>query len=321
MKKVLVIDDGHEMREYIAEILSYKNFECYTASNGRLGLEIAEKKSPDVVLCDILMPVMDGFDVLKELHSRQTVNTMVFIYITALTDRKNYRQGMELGADDYLTKPFTREELLQAIASRLNKHQRHMHYYQKITSYKKNAETELGAIQKELDEKKHSLKAVRAQMKLMNENLNETKAELMREMLNAAKTGNMLSSIQQKIKNEMKTTTLPPKPKQLLTELYNKINQQHIVVNNWTNFQIKFNQVYPGFVKKLVSKYSRLTHYEIVFISAHLMGLSTGQIADLLNISVDSVRKSRYRVKKKLGLKKGDDFLHYIYSINFQPEG
>ncbi len=88
--------------------------------------------------------------------------------------------------------------------------------------------------------------------------------------------------------------------------------------NNWTLFQLKFNQKYPDFISNLNNHVAGLTQYEMVFISAHLMGFHTNQLAELFNITEDSVRKSRYRLKKKLGLKKEDDFLQFIHQLNIQ---
>jgi DNA-binding response OmpR family regulator len=320
VKKVLVIEDEHELRESIAEILTYEEFEPYTASNGLQGIKIAKEKLPDVVLCDILMPEMNGFDVLKELNKKNGISNMPFIFITALSGRNNYRQGMELGADDYLTKPFTRKELLQAISSRLKKHEEQQIFYRrKIEAFKKNVDEELKEIEVRLEEKNRSLTEVTTQKEQLGKKLDEVKTELMKETLSAIETGNTLSIIQQQMKAELRNPSLPPHLKKVLTEMHNKLNRKHFIVNNWTNFQLKFNQVYPEFIKKLTSKYPRLTQYEVVFISAHVMGLSTHQLADLFTISNDSVRKSRYRLKKKLGLNKADDFLNFIYSIHHLP--
>jgi DNA-binding NarL/FixJ family response regulator len=118
------------------------------------------------------------------------------------------------------------------------------------------------------------------------------------------------------LKKELENSELPQKAKNILCELRNKINEKKILLNSLTIFQLRFNRVYPNFINNLSSHFSFLTQYEMVFISAHLMGLTTNQIADLLNISDGSVRKSRYRLKKKMGLKKDESFLNFIQSFN-----
>lgn len=123
-KKVLLIDDSRDVRENVAEILTLSDYEVLTSENGKEGVEVAQKNLPDIIVCDIAMPLLDGFGVIHLLsRSPETANIPV-ILLTARTDRDNYRKGMELGADDFITKPFEEAELLRAIEARLNKHNR-----------------------------------------------------------------------------------------------------------------------------------------------------------------------------------------------------
>ncbi|MDY7021809.1 MAG: EAL domain-containing protein [Cyanobacteriota bacterium] len=121
MKKILVIEDEPDIRENIQDILEMEDFEILSARNGRIGLEQAQKHLPDLIVCDIMMPEMNGFEVLAELRKGDKTAAIPLIFLTAKADRPDFRQGMELGADDYLTKPFTPKELLQAITVRLEK--------------------------------------------------------------------------------------------------------------------------------------------------------------------------------------------------------
>ena len=120
-KIILVIEDEGDIRENIEEILLLEDFRVMTAENGRLGVELAKKQIPDLVICDIMMPELDGYDVLTELQKEPVTAAIPFIFLTAKADRKNWRRGIELGADDYLTKPFTPKELLKAISTRFAK--------------------------------------------------------------------------------------------------------------------------------------------------------------------------------------------------------
>jgi len=121
MKKILVIEDEEFVRENIVELLDAEGFEVFDADNGYRGLDVARMKLPDLILCDVMMPELDGFGVLKMLRKDGVLSAIPFIFLTAKAAKSDFRQGMELGADDYLTKPFTRTELLGAIATRLQK--------------------------------------------------------------------------------------------------------------------------------------------------------------------------------------------------------
>lgn len=121
MKRILVIDDNNDIRENTAEILSLANYETYTAENGKKGVEIALKEKPDLIVCDIMMPDLDGYGVLHLLKMNPETEHIPFIFLTAKTERSDFRKGMEMGGDDYITKPFDDLELLKAIETRLKK--------------------------------------------------------------------------------------------------------------------------------------------------------------------------------------------------------
>lgn len=121
MKKILFIEDDMVVRENTAELLELNDYQVVTASNGRIGVEVAKKELPDIIVCDIMMPEMDGYGVLQALAQDEDTNLIPFIFLSAKTEHKDIRRGMELGADDYLTKPFEEEELVSAIESRLAK--------------------------------------------------------------------------------------------------------------------------------------------------------------------------------------------------------
>jgi two-component system, sensor histidine kinase and response regulator len=122
MKKILVIEDDPQVRDNILDILSLEDFYTISASDGLEGLALAQEERPDVIICDIMLPKLSGYDVLAALRENLETKTIPFIFLTAKADRTDLRQGMDLGADDYLTKPFTPAELCQAIATRLEKH-------------------------------------------------------------------------------------------------------------------------------------------------------------------------------------------------------
>lgn len=121
MKKILVIEDDTIMRENTAEILELANYQVVTALNGRVGTALAKETEPDLIICDIMMPELDGYGVLHILSKDPKTASIPFIFLTAKAEKSEIRKGMELGADDYLTKPFEDKELLSAIEARLKK--------------------------------------------------------------------------------------------------------------------------------------------------------------------------------------------------------
>jgi len=124
MKKVLIIEDNQEVRENLSEILSLSGYQTSTAENGKVGVEKALADRPDLILCDVMMPELDGFGVLHILGKHALTADIPFIFLTALAEKDDFRKGMALGADDYIVKPFDDTLLLQTIEARLKKNER-----------------------------------------------------------------------------------------------------------------------------------------------------------------------------------------------------
>ncbi|MTJ53390.1 EAL domain-containing response regulator [Anabaena sp. UHCC 0253] len=122
MPKILVIEDEESVRENLLDLLEAENFETVVAANGKIGLNMAMSEQPDLILCDMMMPELDGYGVLTALRQDPLTATVPFIFLTAKSAKSDFRQGMNMGADDYLTKPFTRNELLSAILNKLEKY-------------------------------------------------------------------------------------------------------------------------------------------------------------------------------------------------------
>ena len=119
--KILVIEDNQDVRENLIEILELSNFTVLAAEDGLKGVEIAQTQVPDLILCDVMMPKLDGFGVLNILGKRPDTSGIPFVFLTAKAERSDFRRGMNLGADDYVTKPFYKDELLSVIETRLRK--------------------------------------------------------------------------------------------------------------------------------------------------------------------------------------------------------
>lgn len=122
-KTILVVEDQDDVRENIAELLELSNYQVLAAANGKEGVKIALEAIPDLILCDIMMPEMDGYEVLYLLSKNPTTSSLPFIFLTAKTEKSDFRKGMNMGADDYITKPFEEMELLGAVERRLQKYE------------------------------------------------------------------------------------------------------------------------------------------------------------------------------------------------------
>ncbi|MFM2060492.1 MAG: hypothetical protein RLZZ507_162 [Cyanobacteriota bacterium] len=129
MNKILIIEDDAQIRDNIQQILDLEGFSTITAEDGWHGLQMAEQYRPDMIICDLMMPHLDGYGLIKALRQKPVTAAIPFIFITAKSEHSDLRRAMELGADDYLTKPFQVNELLQVIATRLEKHQIVRQYY------------------------------------------------------------------------------------------------------------------------------------------------------------------------------------------------
>jgi DNA-binding NarL/FixJ family response regulator len=121
MKKILVIEDEPEMRRNLLTILKLEKFQPLGAENGRVGLELVQREKPDLILCDVMMPELDGHGVLEALRKDEATASIPFIFLTAKGEKADLRSGMNLGADDYLTKPVAKADLLHAVAARLRR--------------------------------------------------------------------------------------------------------------------------------------------------------------------------------------------------------
>jgi len=142
MKHLLLIEDNIEIRENTTEILELAGYTVSTAENGKKGIELAMEKKPDLIICDVMMPVLDGYGVLHLIHKNPELSSTPFIFLTAKAERTDFRKGMEMGADDYITKPFSDIELLNAVESRLNK----------LESLKKEYQSNATGVQEMLNE-------------------------------------------------------------------------------------------------------------------------------------------------------------------------
>lgn len=178
MTKILTIEDEPDVREIILDILEAEGYEVAGAADGNTGVHLARAFQPDLILCDVMMPELDGYGVLAALRDLPATATTPFIFLTARTTKGDVRQGMHLGADDYLTKPFTRDELLGAVAARL----------QRQSATQSQAQSQLDSLRQSIafslpHELRTPLNGIVATSQLMLEDLEDLDADEMREML------------------------------------------------------------------------------------------------------------------------------------------
>jgi DNA-binding response OmpR family regulator len=315
MSKILVIEDEKFLQEEISEILRIEGFDVIHAENGMLGEEMAIKYLPDLILCDIMMPGQSGTDVLSHLKLLDSTNRIPFIFMTALAERKHLRTGMELGADDYLTKPFTVQELLLAVRARLKKQEVNIRF---LESALDKVRTEMSNRIQQFDFPGNQLSFGLPGNSPGESNVNGHQSEADQSILEAIKSidsNNTLLNLERLIKLELQQSGLSKETESALIKMQNEIRKRSNLVNNWTIFQMKFNQFHPGFVEALVKINPKLTSQDLTLASAVTINLNTQQLAGLFNISADSVRKSRYRLKQKLNLKDDKHLHHFLCSL------
>jgi two-component system alkaline phosphatase synthesis response regulator PhoP len=203
MTKILVIEDDAAIQENLIDILDAEGFRVISADNGLVGVLMAKAEIPDLIICDVMMPELDGHGVLQQLRNNSATATIPFIFLTAKADMGDLRQGMELGADDYLTKPFTTVELLNAVNTRLEKraafveqyqqeHDRAKYYQQKAQESENLLDTQEDFLKKLTIELRNPLSNINVAIKMLEKSqskeeqeryLNILREECYREML------------------------------------------------------------------------------------------------------------------------------------------
>lgn len=185
MATILVIEDEHDLREEMVDLLLFEGFETLVAADGQDGIEVAFHHNPDLIISDVTMPNMDGYQVLEALQRDDSTAAIPFIFVTARAERSFLRHGMELGADDYLTKPFTHSELLSAVRSRLGKEQKRQ---ASLNSNLERARRNL--VQRIAQEMRTPLVSINTMQELIDRQLNHLEPDALRELLEIQRRGN-----------------------------------------------------------------------------------------------------------------------------------
>lgn len=315
MKKILIIEDEHDLREELEDILHYEGYTVFGTESGKTGLELIKKVSPDLILCDIMMPGMSGFEVLQTLK-KISLASVPFIFITALNGREDFRKGMESGADDYLTKPFSRVELLNSVQSRFekikNQEIRLKNVFEKLEF---DLSGQIEELKSEVEAGEKRSIDLFSQKKMAEKKLQEKEVELMKETMNYVVTKNILLKMIKTIEHELGSNEISETTRMAFLQHRKRLKEKITIENNWGVLQMKVGEVYPGFIEKVIAIQPALTPYDLVFIAAMKMGMNTKQIANLMNIAVESARKSRYRIRQKLGIPYKESLNNYIHNL------
>ncbi|WP_158796031.1 response regulator [Pedobacter sp. L105] len=201
-QRILIIEDNDDIRESTAEILELASYEVFQADNGKTGVELANTELPDLILCDIMMPELDGYGVLYLLNKNPQTSATPFIFLTAKAERMDMRKGMEMGADDYLVKPFDDVELLSAIESRLHKKEKQESFYSKSMA------------------QLSSLVAGNSGMKELDKMMQDRKVRTIKKKQVIYYEGDTVSGIYLVISGKVKTIKLSEDGRELLTGMY-----------------------------------------------------------------------------------------------------
>ncbi|QBJ85239.1 response regulator [Chryseobacterium gleum] len=200
--KILIIEDHDDIRESTSEILELADYEVLQAKNGKQGVELAIRHIPDIILCDIMMPELDGYGVLYLLSKREETSLIPFIFITAKADRAEVRKGIEMGADDYLTKPFDDIELLNAIESRLRKKEHQKKFYSS-----------------KYDQMNHLFQSVNG-LEELKKSFDDRKIKTLKKKQVIYNEGDTASAVYLILSGSVKTTKMTEEGKELMTHVY-----------------------------------------------------------------------------------------------------
>lgn len=231
MQKILVIEDELTVRANILELLELENFHVIGAENGLIGVMWALEHLPDLIVCDVMMPELDGHGVLTILRQEPLTATIPFIFLTAMADKSDFRQGMELGADDYLTKPFTDTELLNSIGARLEKQAAIMQQYTSERGEVAGLQQKMQELQQSADTKDEMLKNAHQELRYLLSKINMA-LHMLKYSSSGVNRDRCVDILQEACTREMALLNQMPTLQNFLTTENVKLLRQLNLVNN-----------------------------------------------------------------------------------------
>ncbi len=314
IKNILIIEDEDELRTELIEILYFEGYKTMGASDGRQGIFLARKFLPDLIICDILMPNVNGLDVLKSINEFPETEDTPFIFISALSTNENIRNGMLGGADDYLVKPFKIKDLLNSIKIREKKANRLEERINKtIDNLLNNARSQLNDFDTTSLQK---VKKVPRHPKTKTSKDNKADYDIDSGVLNLIEINNTMRSLKQIIEKSLKYDDLSLKEKETFLLLKDKIDEPKLKSDNRNIFMMKFKNFKPGFIESLGGKHPDLSRDDLLLCCSIYLKLSGKEISKIFGVETASIYKNRYRIKKKLGVKKGIKLFSYLENFD-----
>ena len=311
IKSILVIEDEEDLRDELIDILSFEGFNPIGASDGKQGVYLAKKFLPDLIICDIMMPNMDGIEVLKSINKMPQTEGIPFIFLTALSTHANIRQGMALGADDYLVKPFSISDLLDSINVRERKAKKLEDRIEKtISNLIENVENRFP------DLNPAELADIGFDHDLYeNSNSKNPFSNISSELLKLIEVSSTLDSLLKIIDKSLSSDNLSEKEEDTFIALRNRLIEPSVISDARNVFLSRFDKYRPGYLESIKMKHPSLSNNELLLCcSVHLK--HTGrQTAQIFGIETSSVYKNKYRLKLKLGLGKNSKIESYLESF------
>jgi CheY-like chemotaxis protein len=233
MKNILVIEDEPPIRANILELLEAEDYNVVGAENGFMGALWAQEHLPDLIICDVMMPEINGHEVLDALRQNPLTATIPFIFLTAMADKADIRHAMELGADDYLTKPFTRAELLGAVASRFAKQEKVMQQYTSEYQRAEVLQQKVQELQRDADSKEALLKHLQQELHNAVPKLNMV-IHMLKNTQPGAQRDRCLKLLQETCTNEIELLNQMPNVEDFLSNENVTLLRQLNLVSNGT---------------------------------------------------------------------------------------
>lgn len=318
-ERILIIDDDQDIRELMAETLSREGYEVFTAENGRRGLEVVKYVKPDLVLCDIVMPDLDGYGVLAEVNRIYPAHKVPLVYITGLTGKEEYRMAMEIGANDYLVKPFDSLELKKCIETQLKK-SRSLGTYIKLVRRRllQSACRRIRSLKARVNNQTGKLDQIASENCRLGNELIKKDIELTQEGFRVIDINKIIENLKHEISTELKRPDINSRELHLLKRLLRRSGMHDHHNRTWSVFQMHFDKSHPGFVNMVGSRFPGLTPLELSIICALAVNMETNQLADMLSVLPETVRKSKYRIKKKLGMPRTENLRGLIHQMKLE---
>lgn len=303
MNKILIIEDDFTLRENLTEFLTEEGFNVNSADNGVTGIQMAISQMPDIILCDIMLPGMNGLEILKTVQQIKTTSPIPLIFISAKSEKEDIRSGMQLGADDYITKPFDLYELLQTIRIRLEKNERIKKIYDE--KFYALIDNPLMGVFIYVDDKFEYVNAKFAS--LFGLEIKEFTSKSFKDLIASESANQIMEKIRKGLKGilenvqvQFDAVNMKNSQKKLIGLYANKIDYKGISALVGNTIEIEEKEIKNDFFIKMENP-DNLSKRELEILRLVCKGLSTSEIAESNFISTRTVDAHRANILNKTG--------------------